>query len=411
MYPKAMTILTPFHLPGMCIKMTQHPVGRGGLFSGCACTGRRGIRWVYDCGSIQTAELDKEIKNVKSEGDVDVLFISHLDDDHVNGMDKLLELYKRCGRPIKTVIIPYFDDNISIGIMAKSGAKKPLTETFIQMNRNITEWFQNRGVKRIVYVDSDSDSGPVDPMVDPDDDEERQGPTIWLDGQDIPDQDPSAPIAEYYKADANVQASICSKNGAHSFILIPYAHKPDRFRMARFTSELIRFFGTSDANVVVYAAKSIIGRKILKSCYEKIWADHNYVSMSLYCGLASRASLRNFILKKNGFSESVASVGWVLTGDSNLNGMNRRNKFFSYYRHYIPNVNLMMLPHHGSDGSYHPDILSKFRNVQLFYATAEPGAVKFPHPNVRKHLFGAKRQYRTVGTKSYSRITLKGYVW
>ena len=395
----------------MCIEMTQHPVGRGGLFSGCACTLHRGVRWVYDCGSNQTNELDREIMNVKSGGNIDVLFISHLDDDHVNGVDKLLNLYNSCGRPIRTVIMPYFDHNIGIGLMTESGAKKPLTTTFVQMNEDITEWFVSRGVERIVYVDSNSDRGPIDLIADPDDGEERQGPTIRLGEQDISGPDPSGSIDKLRKAGGDVQVSISSRDKLHSFILVPYAHKPDRFRMTRLTSELIRFFGTSDASVVTSAAKSVIGRAILKSCYKKVWKGHNYVSMSLYCGLISRIGSRNFALKKNGIPERVTRVGWILTGDSDLNGKDRREKFIRYYNPYIHNVSLMMLPHHGSNGSFHPDLLSTFANAQLFYATAEPGAAKFPHPNVRKHLLRAKRQYRTVGTKSYSRITLIGHVW
>jgi glyoxylase-like metal-dependent hydrolase (beta-lactamase superfamily II) len=74
--------------------MVQHAVGQGGLFSGEVTTQGKPRRWVYDCGSNQHDAPVREIKTVAAGGDLDLLFLSHLDSDHVGGVDQLLTQVK-----------------------------------------------------------------------------------------------------------------------------------------------------------------------------------------------------------------------------------------------------------------------------------------------------------------------------
>ena len=80
---------------------TIHPVGQGAfytehLFKRKEC--RACI--VYDCGSTTPGNaLQKEIKSTfQAYKEIDVLFLSHLDLDHVNGINLLKKKY-----PIKEV--------------------------------------------------------------------------------------------------------------------------------------------------------------------------------------------------------------------------------------------------------------------------------------------------------------------
>jgi beta-lactamase superfamily II metal-dependent hydrolase len=75
------------------------PVGQGGFV-----TERfTGFNMVYDCGSLNsTSILENQVKNAFYPGEeVDILFISHFDADHINGIDILKSTYK-----IKSVVIP-----------------------------------------------------------------------------------------------------------------------------------------------------------------------------------------------------------------------------------------------------------------------------------------------------------------
>lgn len=407
-YPKMIYVPPPSHFPSMCIKMTQHPVGHGGLFSGDVIARYGGVRWVYDCGSVQISNLNTEIIRVISEGGADVLFISHLDNDHVNGIDTLLRLHRQHGRPIRTVMLPYFSSDISLAIMTKSGARGSLSPLFIRMNQDIREWFESHGVKRIIYVDSNTDGYSVPPVESFDDDDDERGAVIRVGRETLRDPWPSDPIQEVHKPNADIMILIGGQNRTVSFVLIPYAHNPDPYAMKNFKRSLVAAFGSADRSTVIAAAKDPRKRKILKTCYNQLWGNNNLVSMSLYCGPVFKATSQSLILKGNRFYSSTEYGGCILTGDSDLHATDRRNKFINYYNCYIPNVSFFMLPHHGSNGSFHSDLLVPFVNTQLFYATAKPGSTKFPHPNVVKVLRQAKRKYRTVGTKSYSRITLTG---
>ena len=396
----------------MYIAMMQHPVGRGGLFSGYVDTGHRAVHWVYDCGSFnRKSELDREIGIVRSTGNVDVLFISHLDDDHVNGIDKLLSLCRNRGKPIRTVVLPYFSFDISLGIMTKSGSQKSLSSSFIQMNENIEQWFENRGVENIVYVDSNGDGNPI-PLIERFDDEGDEGlPTLQMGRRTIVlDQTTQGPIVTHHEPDADISMAICDKRGKNAFVLIPYAYKPKDYRVTRFKNELIKVFGSADQATVISAAKTDLGRSQLKSCYRKIWKTHNLISMSLYCGPVFKSASNSFLLYGDKLCKPADIGGWILTGDTNLKGIDRRKKFLRYYDHYIPNVISFMLPHHGSGNSFNASLLGSFFNSGVFYATANHNEKKFPHPTVRRQINVCNRDYRTVETSHSSRIMLLGSI-
>ncbi len=89
----------------MDITLTQHPVGQGGMMSGLLTTSSSQFHWVYDCGSNQTGDLNREIDVVAAKGDMDFLFLSHLDSDHISGIDRLLSKTH-----VREVVLPYLNE-------------------------------------------------------------------------------------------------------------------------------------------------------------------------------------------------------------------------------------------------------------------------------------------------------------
>jgi Cft2 family RNA processing exonuclease len=76
---------------------TFHPVGQGAFYSGKITSKHNrdhSFKMVCDCGSLsKSLHLKKSIADFKwnpkhpsSRFNLDVLFLSHLDDDHVNGV-------------------------------------------------------------------------------------------------------------------------------------------------------------------------------------------------------------------------------------------------------------------------------------------------------------------------------------
>jgi phosphoribosyl 1,2-cyclic phosphodiesterase len=62
--------------------------------------------YVYDCGSERSDAFNSEMSLYRAacDGKTDVLFVSHLHADHINGIDRLQAM-----APAKTVIVPYLD--------------------------------------------------------------------------------------------------------------------------------------------------------------------------------------------------------------------------------------------------------------------------------------------------------------
>ena len=83
----------------MIFKRILHPVGQGAFFTEQFFdeNGAAILNVVYDCGELRsTKHLDREIENTLNPTDkaevIDVMFISHLDEDHINGIDQLINI-------------------------------------------------------------------------------------------------------------------------------------------------------------------------------------------------------------------------------------------------------------------------------------------------------------------------------
>ena len=90
-----------------------HPVGQGAFYSERFIDAQGKIHnIVYDCGSLPAQKtgsaLNSEIDSAFQEGDhIDILFISHFDADHINGILRLNRRYK-----IDHVVLPQITNNI-----------------------------------------------------------------------------------------------------------------------------------------------------------------------------------------------------------------------------------------------------------------------------------------------------------
>lgn len=92
---------------------TFHPVGQGAFYTEKYVNNGETVNIVYDCGTSTHPSNDILVDNIFSSfrdgEDIDILFISHFDDDHINGISILKN---RCH--IKNVIIPLIKDEDKI---------------------------------------------------------------------------------------------------------------------------------------------------------------------------------------------------------------------------------------------------------------------------------------------------------
>ena len=140
-----------------------HAVGQGLFYSGLIQgTGYRygeTFSFVYDCGSISSrCFLHREIDDFKallpytqlrSKKRLDLLIVSHMHDDHVNGLEYLLYNVE-----VDTVVMPYTDSVIRLLARAESSSEEEFLSAFYM---DPIGWFASNGAHRILLIGSPPD--------------------------------------------------------------------------------------------------------------------------------------------------------------------------------------------------------------------------------------------------------------
>lgn len=102
-----------------------HAVGHGTFFVGQLhnkASGMDRFTWVYDCGSQRPTRIEAAVNGMTSwphwPEEIDLLIISHFDNDHVNGLEQLLSRTR-----VKTLVLPYlsFRQRLAVASSADRG--------------------------------------------------------------------------------------------------------------------------------------------------------------------------------------------------------------------------------------------------------------------------------------------------
>lgn len=121
----------------------------------------------------------------------------------------------------------------------------------------------------------------------------------------------------------------------------------------------------------------------------------NRVSMSLYSGPRSTERVhweytpRRIMNRKEYVCRCLCGdnpnpVAWMGTGDAELKGAEVREAWRRSYKRFLPNVATLLLPHHGSDGNFSPDLLEPDKGLcNLIWCLAAAGDPSpYPHPGI-----------------------------
>ena len=125
-----------------------YPIGQGLFYTGSILNGF--YNFVYDCGTESISNnLDISIENYTNEllyqkSDLDMIVISHLHDDHFNGLHKLIKLCNKKNIKIKKIILPYLYNFKNVA----------LTTLINSINENISI-IQNENFFQSLYLMND----------------------------------------------------------------------------------------------------------------------------------------------------------------------------------------------------------------------------------------------------------------
>ena len=378
----------------MHVTRLQYPIGQGCFHAGIIREGDavyhddHAFHWVYDCGSDDRKALGEAIDSYKNQvPHVDALFVSHLDNDHVNGLDRLLSVVK-----VDTVYVPYVNEGVLELIQAElDGA---LSVSLIEASMDPGNWFRSRGVRRVVGVEESPDDGA--PGTGDDDDPVRpEGPRTER-KIDSELGDPNVQEATGKGSGIEVVASgyrVPIRDRSLNWALVPHVDPAPRERLDRFEEELRKTPGLSAEEPVTStqlanAMREKSERERLRECYDEIVPGgarrmHNRVSMSLYSGpvrieeeqewchrVLCGPDWRAEELIELFWSCEVGAVGWIGTGDATLNVKKVRTAWKGTYRPYRDRVATLLLPHHGSKRTFHCDVLDYLPYLEICAASA-----------------------------------------
>jgi len=416
----------------------QLPVGQGGfLVSEMTGPGGSSFTYAFDCGSLNREHFEQGLPFC-SPGKIDVLFISHLDADHINGIDALMAYMQ-----IDTVILPCLDalhvTMIACEAIGPSGIRMSV-QTFLA---DPAQWFAVRGVKRVLHLQrgSSDETLPFNP------DNEETPDSEPLGRHEKPDQAIHCTIHSMGSSIADSEATediVVETLGEHTVLtisnykplwsLVPYVHPfpedvIESFRQAVgkmlpqvFTKRSICSKSFTKRLIEVLADKE--QRKALKRCYAILSSDNNKPSLSLYSGahLGVRTNTSidrtdtQSVWRRNrsahmrvwpGTRHPQEGAGsWLSTGDANLQSPETRKPWLERYRNVMRDLDVLVLPHHGSNRSIDAEVLAHSGDAILLVCAAN-GRAKHPHPSLLSRLRIREKAVWQVSEDTESVYTLQ----
>src|SRR4051794_18710519 len=118
----------------------QYPIGQGFFHAAEVNVGSGTFRYIVDCGSTSVTmvdqQVDRYIDDLGSEEHIDALFLSHIDHDHVSGLDRLLGPTK-----VDAVFLPLLSPFARLALIAHAIEANHLTADLLSLLADPGRWF------------------------------------------------------------------------------------------------------------------------------------------------------------------------------------------------------------------------------------------------------------------------------
>lgn len=422
------------------VNQTYHGVGQGLFYSGSLSIGTdkrkrssSSFHFVYDCGSESKKNfLEKEVAEYKQlrlyNGCIDLLVISHLHRDHINGLDLLL---KGPGIKTKVVVLPYLEPAERILLMLSS-ERQPAW--YIDFLRNPSRYLLDRGVEQIVYFSGRGEDGDIVPDPPP----PPEGSPIEMNQEKFfPDLDVHRLKGDLETAKrAKMEDDIIAPGVVFAKDTLPLALRhiwqfsfyvaPVRLsKLKKFKkcAESLFLTEVKDTRYFIEILKNRSLTKELKDCYRLISNDLNVTSLGCVHGpvfrirfsvdsnsyglslpfpiqmFRAKEDLRmafcrycDFILRDVGDLNSYSgllrqSKYTMLLGDMDTKkewrGLRRR------YENYLSKIEFLQIPHHGSKYNWNGSIVGDINPQKYVITAALKNRHSHPHSEVVKNIVQA----------------------
>lgn len=373
------------------------PVGQGAFYveQFTSCNPR--INLVFDCGSSTDEQiLHDSIDNVFQKGEtIHAVFISHLHDDHINGLEYLLSNYN-----VEKIYFPLLDC-----------VEKTLTLLHylsLKASHSTNDFFFKFVNDPYSYVDGKRPKSEIF-YVSPYDSESREYRQQY---------------GELIRSGENITNHIKGILGKYSnWEIVPF-----NFRNKQRTKQLMAqldivfrsHFPNDDIrideclNLDYYWKNYPCIRDDVKKAYESIRGSLNTNSMVIFSGTTTN-TYQHFCLSKtddcyqcNCGCSTIYRSGCLYTGDYDCSGESKYDDLHSAYSSYWDSIGCITIPHHGSWHNYNPDLTSN-RHVFCIISASIKNNYQHPHALVMRDLL--RKRIITLWINEESKSKFQTYIY
>ncbi|MGN7948561.1 MBL fold metallo-hydrolase [Microbacterium sp. 22215] len=366
---------------------TQWAVGQGFFHSGeVSCLDARAL-YVYDCGSLSSNSLDRELDEFidrYSDRVVDLVFVSHYHYDHVSGLPKLLKDAK-----VRAVVIPVL-----------SPAERLVAAAVTTPASDVTGWTM------FFAADPEGALQEVAPDIEiirvfPEGEDGADG-----DDDDDPDFDHvDVGVGGGEKLTAPTQVSL--RIGKRSVLqgtdasgatvkLWEWRGYTTKFaygREKKLLEKLAKQSGLDESKVEAALADPAQFRSFVETFHTQItqafaesFADVNLSSLLVYSGPADERPVSGLVYRTRTGEVEGREIGawdirpgWFGTGDQKM-GVRRCKEVAKEFESELHRVGVLALPHHGASSSYHPALIKMFPGQKPTCVAAAGENSPYGHP-------------------------------
>ncbi len=394
-------------MTSLTVTQKFHSVGNGTFKSGCVVRQdtREAFLWVYDCGSTSMTTLNRVLGAITRRGwpeSIDMLVLSHFDNDHVNGVEEIL---RHCR--VKTLVLPFSEWAQTVREISVMGKKGTSPSTAL-MQLNPVKWLASRNfdarVEEIVLIQGGTDTSPApygDDAPEPElrdfqqgDDARRFSQNYFSWGSAMS----GVSRIRIFRHDRSIQAlnrdfEFVFYNAEKDFAALGLIEQRSGQWYAKHSGSLLSDVKTDIQNTIMsinlhqpLSTMPAGWRKTLKNCYEKHFGHSgkakNNISLCMYAA-PIRATPCQFHVR-NYAKKPTVRLATLCTGDIHLT-----SSVISDIQNHLgtqrwDRIGLVQVPHHGSQHSWEPGNAGLLAPAQFVHCAS--GTKHHPHPLVQADL-------------------------
>lgn len=394
--------------------------------------------WVYDCGTASKGAFKSKADNLghsldqlarvgRNTDTIDLLTLSHFDEDHVNGVVQLLDRFR-----VKMLLLPYMNLAERLLIAFNGGPEENTTELldFLIDPASYLAQRASKGIDRILFVPPGSGNPPPEP--------ENEYPSGGPEGDEMefrleprysrekkpPEDDTLVRHVDEPIATSAGQTQVEYLHPGTGITITPF------WEFVPYNEERTHSIPRSFSDQVIRLKDKLLSNQPdaienLKSLYDSIFGSdskrRNDISLFLYCGPIYNTWRNSFIYGVYGgdkhlkrwwkqdykfyYEAGFRFVSHLYTGDGYLNTPGRVQTLKDALGDdRWKKISVLQVMHHGAKDNWCPTVGVEFPYRCMKVACSEPSRYGHPHKEVKddlRPLFEVNRNSLTVKGRLY----------